>query len=249
MSQACAVFVTLLLATWARPAFAENPEAIGSPIEYSVLTPGLQSKFFVVTAQDLTLIGVSHYANMGQSKALRKLVERERYEPCGRLSQQIVAALQAAGHTAIDEPIPRAAPGRSQSLSRMDIPERPRGEVLLDVTIDWIGLRADTSGQSFRPALSLTWRLIGANGQLIAPGRLLTYNGRPAYYSVGDVGISMAPLPSPAPPPTQPNADPGKGCEFKSFKAAADDPRTLWSCFDAAFRGAADLLAIELSRR
>lgn len=249
MRQSITVSAALLLLAVALSAGAETPPESDRLVDYSVLTPGLAGKFLVFTAPDLTIIGVSRHANTEQTKALRQLVERERYEPCSRLGPQIMAALQAAGYSAAEEPIIRAAAGRPQSLARADLPENPRGMVLLDVTIEWLGLRADMTGQAYRPALALTWRLISRRGELVAPGRLLTYNGRAAYYSVGGVGLSLAPLPSRAPPPGQPNVDPGKSCEFDSFKAAEDDPRAIWNCLDAAFRGAGDQLAFELSKR
>jgi len=61
--------------------------------------------------------------------------------------------------------------------------------------------------------------------------------------------MSMAPLPSPAPALSQPDVDPGKSCEFNSFKEAEENPQALWNCFDAAFRGASDQLVMELSKR
>ena len=60
--------------------------------------------------------------------------------------------------------------------------------------------------------------------------------------------MSLAPLPSPAQAPSQPDIDPGKSYEFNSFKEAEDFSQVLWNCF-AAFRCASDQLVLELSKR
>ena len=71
-------------------------------------------------------------------------------------------------------------------------------------------------------------------------GALVTRTGSFPGSALAGAAMSMAPLPSPAPTLSQPDVDPGRSCEFNSFKEAEDNPQALWNCFDVAFRGASD---------
>ncbi len=224
----------------------EPPATTGAPVEFSVLTPGLEGKFVVFTGIDLTLVGISHLSDIRRSNALRELVERESYDPCPRIAAAITAALKDAGRTGIHEPISRRLPGRLQSLTLSDLPENPQGALLLDVTIQWIALRALATSDKFRPVIWLTWRLISPRGELVAPGRELRYAHAPPQKK--SAGARSAAAPTSGATPAAPPSDAGTQelCSFRSFDLARKDPEALWTCFDEAFLAAGKLLVDQL---
>lgn len=244
-------FVSLLaLCGGATPAPAdERPATAGAPVEFSVLTPGLEAHFRVSTGFDLSMVGITGLTNRRHTKALRKMVEEEGHDASRRIADAILMALHDAGRTGIHEPIPRRPAGRLQSLTAAELPEEPKGAMLLDITIGWIGLHAEVSMDSLRPALSLTWRLISPDGNLVEPGRELRY--------VHQSGRKKPRLTDPALRPNQknptiavlPETDEQKFCSFSSFSAARKDPAQLWDCFDDAYSAAARKLVDQLPER
>lgn len=244
-------FVSLLaLCGGATPAPADEPPATaGAPVEFSVLTPGLEAHFRVSTGFDLSMVGISGLTNRRHTKVLRKMVEEEGHDASRRIADAILVALHDAGRAGIHEPIPRRPAGRLQSLTVAELPEEPKGAMLLDITISWIGLHAEVSMDSLRPALFLTWRLISPDGNLVEPGRELRY--------VHQSGRKKPRLTDPALRPNQknptiavpPETDEQKFCSFSSFSAARKDPAQLWDCFDDAYSAAARKLVDQLPQR
>jgi hypothetical protein len=232
----------------------EPPVALAAPVEFSVLTPGLEGRFHVFTAVDfLALVGIPSYVDYGRTKALRKLVESEGYDPGRPVADAILAALDDAGRTGTYEPLARRPAGHLQSLVVDDLPPDPEGSVLLDVTINWIGLSGNTTGDKLRPAFSLTWRLIAPDGKLIAPGRELRYIHEPVHKKPAVVDPALHSRAAPAAPaaPAARQSDPRKQefCSIRSVKAAQEEPTTLWQCFDDAYRAAAKVLVEQLPKR
>jgi len=239
------------------PGSAEEPPAVtAAPVEFSVLTPGLEGRFYVFTGVDLLdLVGLSAFVDNERNKALRKLVESEGYDPHRPIAEAILAALHDAGRTGAHEPITRRPAGHLQSLTVDDLPPDPKGAVLLDVTINWIGLYSSATGDKLRPAFSLTWRLISPDGKLIAPGRELRYVHEPERRKSRSRVVDPALHPNAARAPAEPKPEPEpepvaqEFCSIRSIKAAQEEPAALWACFDEAYLAAARRLVEQLPQQ
>ena len=84
---------------------ATLPVAPSRPTDYSVLTPAVSGRLEVVTAQDVTGFGINTDSNIGRKFTLRDLADANGYDPAPRLQTQLIAALQAAGYVAAQEPM------------------------------------------------------------------------------------------------------------------------------------------------
>lgn len=250
LSKAIRTLLTfLLLYCGALPASADDlPSTTGTPIEFSVLTPGIEGPFRACTGIDLSMVGITGLTDIARTKALRKLVEEAGYDPSRQIADTIVVALRDAGRTGIHEPIPRRPPGRIQALSADDLPREPKGALLLDITINWIGLCSAVSFDAMRPAFSLTWRLISRDGKLVAPGRELQYvhQSERRKPKLTDPALHSNPKSRPAAPP--PETETQKFCSFPSITAAQKDTAALWNCFDEAYLAAARKLVDQLPK-
>ncbi len=231
----------------------EPPAVIAAPVEFSVLTPGLEGGFHVFTSVDLlTFVGLGGHVDHARTKTLRNLVESEGYDPSRPIADAILAALIEASRSGTHEPIVRPPAGHLQSLSVDDLPSDPKGAVLLDVTINWIGLNAYSNGDKLHPAFSLTWRLISPDGKLIAPGRELRYvHEAERNKKKKSTLVDPALHPNAAPAPTEPEPEPvaQEFCSIRSMKAAQEDAAALWACFDVAYLAAARKLVAQLPPR
>lgn len=236
-------------------ASAQEPSAeIAAPVEFSVLTPGLEGRFHVFADFDvIAFAGLPNFVDAGRTKSLRKLVETEGYDPGRSIADAILTALHDAGRTGTYEPIARRQAGHLQSLSAEDLPPDSRGAVLLDVTIDWIGLSSSVTAARLRPVFSLTWRLISPDGKLIAPGRELRYVHEPERKKKSPV-VDSALHPHAARPPAEPKLEPEPEpvaqdfCSIRSINAAQAEPMALWECFDEAYLAAARKLVEQLPK-
>jgi len=219
---------------------------------YAVLTPAVESRFYVNSGVDISgfvspVGGVGHFGDRRQTKALQALVDREAYDPGRPLAHQLVRALNQAGHTATHQPISRRPPGRIQSLSRDDIPPLPGATMLFDLTIQRIGLHSDLAFSRFFPAIVIRWRLLDPDGEILEPSRVLVYYHDPAYLSPtygGKTPIEPPPDPSTVPPAVRVS----DACGYHSVEAAEENPPALWACFDEAFQGAIGRLIFELDK-
>ncbi|MBM2854241.1 MAG: hypothetical protein HW417_1169 [Steroidobacteraceae bacterium] len=222
---------------------------ITAPVEFSVLTPGLEGRFQVFTAVDvLAIVGLGNYVDHERTKALRKLVESDDYYPGRPIADAILAALHDAGRSGTHEPITRPPAGHLQSLAADELPPDPKGAVLLDVTINWIGLHGNTTGDKLRPAFSLTWRLISPDRKLIAPGRELRYIHEPQRKKSAVVDPALHSRAAAAPAAPQPEPVTQEFCSIRSVKAAQEEPSALWECFDEAYLAAARKLVEQLPK-
>ena len=132
--------------------------------DFSVLTPAMQGRFFVSSAVDVTAffppgVAIGQLATSGRTKQLRALVEREAYDPIRTIADRLIDALAVASYRAAYEPVPRGPAGSLHSLSWGDLPERPQGELIFDLTVHWICLCADVTFSDHYPAISVSWRL------------------------------------------------------------------------------------------
>ncbi len=149
---------------------AEGQAAPARP-EYSVLTPAVEAQINVAAGLSAANLvpGASVFKDLAtrdNTLRLQKLAVEERFDPARWLADRLVEALAEAGHTAAYEPIPRKAPGSTQSLSRSDLPEKAKGELFLDVTIRLICLCRGDQYFDFSPALSLAWRVRPATSRM-----------------------------------------------------------------------------------
>jgi hypothetical protein len=228
----------------------EQPAVTAAQIEFSVLTPGLEGGFQVFTSFDLlTYVGLGGHVDHGRTKTLRHLVESEGYDPGRPIADAILAALIKAGRSGTHEPITRRPAGHLQSLTVDDLPSGPKGAVLLDITINWIGLHANVNGDKLRPAFSLTWRLISPDGKLIAPGRELRYVHEPQRKKSTVVDPALHPHAAPALVEPKPEPVAQEFCSIRSVQAAQEEPAALWACFDEAYLAAARKVVEQLPQR
>lgn len=228
---------------------AETPDS-DAAIDFSVLTPAMEGKYYVASGIDLTAF-VPPYLALGElgkgrrSEQLRALVAREGYEPERTIAERLIDRLGEASYRAAHEAIRRKPAGSVQSLSWGDLPERPQGKFVLDLTIGWICLCADIAFTKFYPAISLNWRLLDpARQEVVLPTRKLVYHHFPSWYRQGksqrptDAGAGTA--------PEYPVEDVAESCGFNSVKEAEENPAMLWGCFGEAYDAALRRLVIDL---
>lgn len=229
--------------------WAEGTEPAAAPADYAVLTPAVEGRFHVASGVDLTAfvspMGIGNLGDQRQTRSLRALVERDRYDPAARFADRLVQSLVESGFSAVHEPIARRPAGRVQSLAWGDLPQVPRGNVMIDVTISWVCLCSDVAFTRFWPAISLRWRLLGPGQDLIEPSHHLVYYHYPAFYQ----RRKSQPGDSPPDPSTiPPEAVVSDSCGYRSAKAAGDDPEGLWGCMDAALQAAANRMVFDLKK-
>jgi hypothetical protein len=235
------------------PPASESAEGQAAPArpEYSVLTPALETQIKV--AAGLSAANLVPGANVFKDLAtrenslkLQKLAVEERFDPAQRLADRLVEALAEAGHSAAYEPIPRKAPGSKQSLSRSDLPEQPKGELILDVTIRMICLCRGDSYFDFSPAFSLAWRVLDSRGGIVEPTRIMTY-----VHDDGPTPASKASRRSDrqeaaAAESRYPTVAVSASCNFKDVDDGLSNPTLLWGCFGEAMDVAVDRLVLDL---
>lgn len=214
---------TLLLVTGAKPAAAQQQptDPAASPVEYSLLQPGIAGKYFVVTVEDFTMwIGLGGHQNSLRSNSLRDLVVKEGYDASSILAVALQAELAAAGYRTEVEPVPRARDGQPQRLSRSDLPTSPAGLFLLDVVIDSIGLAAPSNGYAWQPAFQLSWRVMRPSGEIVIPTNVFVHGP----YTKDGEKLSET------------------KCALPNFNATMKQPQALWDCFDLGLREASRAL-------
>jgi len=231
-------------------ALAMGDESAARP-DFSVLTPAMQGRFFMSSNIDLTAfvppgVAFGQLATSGRTKQLRALVEREGYDPTRTIADRLVDALAASSYRAVYEPIARKPAGSMQSLSWGDLPERPQGELMLDLTVHWICLCADVTFTKHYPAMSVSWRLLDPAQEVVEPSRTLTYHHFPAW--VYDKKEKAAEARGATPVVAYPVETVSESCGFASVKAAEENPAVLWGCFGEAFDAASRRLVIDLER-
>jgi hypothetical protein len=220
--------------------------------DFSVLTPAMQGRFFVSSAVDVTAfippgLAIGQLATSGRTKQLRALVEREAYDPIRTIADRLIDALAVASYRAAYEPVPRGPAGSLRSLSWGDLPERPQGELILDLTVHWICLCADVTFSNHYPAISASWRLLDpARQEVVEPSRTLTYYHFPSWYHDRKEETANTRGATPATP--YPAESVSETCGFASIKAAEENPAVLWGCFNEAFDAMARRLVIDLKR-
>lgn len=219
---------------------AQATEEAETPVEYSVLTPAVEGKFYVVSGLDPAAWippyqSLASYGDKSRTKMLRVLVEREGYEPGKPFADRLLLALNEASILSVHEPISRRPAGRIQSLSWGDLPESPHGKLMFDVTIRWLCMCSDIAFSKFYPSIAFSWRVLDPRREIVEPGREMVYRHYPAWYTKN-------------PLPEYPVAIVSEACGYDSVKDAEKDPQALWQCFDEAFEAAADRLIVDLKR-
>lgn len=208
------------------PAESTAPAAQTGPVEYSILTPALESEYVVYTAWDVLIDLVTSHVNTAYSRQLRAAVKKDGFDAKDRLAIAIQEALVDAGFPTNIEFVPRAPDGKVRGLSRGELPEDPKGRYLVNVTVNGIGLGASSSLSSNHPYLSLTWQLYTRDGQRV--GFLHKYEQLPGFGTSHDKNLSTV------------------DCDLPSFSKLMEEPTPLWACFDQAFRTAALALVPEI---
>jgi hypothetical protein len=225
---------------------AESPPAI----EFSVLTPAMEGRFVVATGFDFTMLvppylELSKLAGGAKSGRLRALVARHKYRPERTIAERLVDALNAASYQAVHEPIARKPAGSIQSLAWSDLPERPQGRLMLDVTIRWICLCSEVAFTKLYPGIALSWRLLDARRSVVQPTRTMTYLHSPL--SMQTKKPRSAPDRNPVAVREYPPEKISESCGFSSVAAAEESPEVLWGCFGEAYDAALRRLVIDLT--
>lgn len=206
---------------------AESPAAApaqpAAPIEYSILTPALETEYVVYTAWDVLIDIITSHVNTAYSRQLRAAVKKDGFDAKDRLAIAIQEALVDAGFPTNIEFVPRPPDGKVRGLSRSDLPEDPKGRYLVNVTVNGIGLGASSSLSSNHPYLSLTWQLYTRDGQRV--GFPHKYQQVPGSYERQHAPVD---------------------CDLPGFSGLMEDPAPLWACYDRAFRAAALALVPEI---
>lgn len=240
--------VAMMLAAWLSLTAASAEES-GPPADFSVLTPAMEGQFLVGTGVDFTTliasVSVADFARGAWNDRLRLLVAREGYEPERIIADSLIERLAEAAYRAVYEPIPRKPAGSVQSLSWDDLPEQPRGELMLDVTIRWICLCADVAFATYYPAISINWRLLDSRRSVVQPTRTLSYVHRPPPTINRRRAERLRKKQGPPPYPVETVSE---ACKFDSVKAAEENPTVLWGCFAEAYDAALRRLVIDLEK-
>ena len=238
----CRAFLTIALCGLLPvAASAEEQGESGAPIDFSVLTPAMVGRFQVASGVDFTgfippYLAFSRLASGQKSSQLRSLVERERYDPARTIADRLIEALGESSYRAVYEPIARKAAGSIQSLAWSDLPERPQGELMLDITIQWICLCSDVAFTKLYPAISMSWRILDSPQEIVEPTRNIIYFHFPAWYGK-------------KPPESEyPVVEVSESCGFDSVKDSEKDPQVLLGCFGEAYDAALRRLVIDLKK-
>lgn len=242
------LLTSVCLASTSR-SWADGTDPAAAPADYAVLTPAVEGRFHVASGVDLTAfvspMGIGNLGDQRQTRSLRALVERDSYDPAAQFADRLVQSLVESGFSAVHESIARRPAGRVQSLAWGDLPEAPRGNVMIDVTISWVCLCSDVAFSKFWPAISLRWRLLGAGQDLIEPSHNLVYYHYPAFYQGRKLPTGKPP---PDPSTIPPEAVVSETCGYRSAKAAGEDPKGLWRCMDEALQAAANRMVFDLKK-
>jgi len=231
-------------------AVAETAQTVAD-VDISVLTPAMEGRYWVGSGVDLTTfippyVALSKVGSGATNERLRALVVRERYQAERTLADRLIDRLAEASYRAVHEPIRRKPAGSVQTLSWGDLPEHPRGELMLDVTIRWICLCADIAFTKHYPAISLSWRLLDPARAVIRPTTVLTYHHFPDWYRKQRARPEGGANQDPAPAyPVEPVSE---SCGFDSVKDAEKNPEVLWGCLGEAYDAALRRLVIDLQK-
>lgn len=223
-------------------------------IDLAVLTPAMEGRYIVASEFDVTsllppFLAIGNMGHSARSEQLRALVARERYRPERTIADRLIEALGRASYRAVHQTISRKPAGSVQSLSWDQLPQRPRGELVLDLTIRWICLCSDLAFSRYYPAVSFNWRLLDpARPAVVLPTRTLTYVHHPATHDSGKDRTPGTLAGESAPASPYPVEKVSESCGFKSVKAASEKPDVLWGCLGEAYDAALRRLVIDLQK-
>lgn len=240
------------LAGWltitAAPAEASDPP----DTDFSVLTPAMEGQFIVAstgidpTALIPPYLPLHSFGKGQRTDQLRALVAREGYKAERTIADSLIERLAEASYRAVYEPIGRKPAGSMQSLAWDDLPEHPRGELMLDITIRWICMCSVVAFARHYPAISLSWRLLDPARVVVQPTRTMYYFHHPAMQGAQHVSSSTGITAAPA--VAYPVEAVSESCGFNSVKEMEKDPAVLWGCLGEAYDAALRRLVIDLKK-
>ena len=210
----------------------------------------MDGHFIVATQLNLNTLypflgSLGDFVNQSRTRQLRKMVKSERYDPARTLADRLIDRLGDAGYSAVYEPIAREPPGTVQALAWSDLPEQPKGRLILDLNISWVCLCSATSYQKTYPSISISWRLLDPPQEVVLPSRSLVYYHIPWNPPKRRTPSAAA---KPSEPPPYPPVTVSESCGFSSLDEAEDNPARLWGCFGEAYDVALERLVIDLKR-
>jgi len=237
------------LAILAANAETADPSAV---VDFSVLTPAMEGQFIVAsTGIDPTALVPPylplHSFGKGQrTDRLRAIIAREGYQPERTIADRLIDRLAEASYRAVYEPIRRRPAGSMQSLAWDHLPEHPRGELMLDVTIRWICMCSIVAFAKYYPAISMSWRLLDPARVVVQPTRTMYYFHHPAMQGAKHVSSSTGITTASA--VAYPVETVSESCGFNSVKEMEMDPAALWGCLGEASDAALRRLVIDLKK-
>ncbi len=244
----------MTLAGWLTAAAGSpQPAEAALAIDFSVLTPAMEGRYFIGSGVDFTTwippyVALSKVGSGAKNDRLRSLVARERYEPEREIADRLIERLAEASYRAVYEPVERKPAGSVQSLSWSDLPEHPGGRLMLDITIRWICLCADIAFTKYFPAISISWRLLDPAQVVVLPSRTLSYHHFPAWYQGEGRPRHSARDRTKPPQPEYPVENVSEACGFDSVKEMEKNPMLLWGCLGEAYDAALRRLVIDLKK-
>jgi hypothetical protein len=180
--------------------------------------------------------GVSAVTGTQSTMLFTSYAKRDGFDAAERFSSQLLSVLRAKGRDAITVKVSRPTRGPPRPLERGDLPAIEDGRAMLDVQFAFIAVAAISEFSAYKPALSLTYRVVGANGQLLQGSRVLTYRegttkGLPGWFAKpGSFGNATSMTSEKL---VEFNNDPA--CTWKTFNQVKDSTARVWLCFDDAF--------------
>ncbi len=212
------VAVALLL-----PGVAASGEGLQT---ISVVTPATPTRWSAVAGGLMQL--VDPWGDESKASQLKRMAKEDRFDLAKRVQQGLLEALAGRGHVALPLTVSRPAELVPGPLARDRLPQTALPGSLLDVSVEWFGLYRSGALESYRPLLAVSYRLLGAKGDLQRSSRRIHYNAPKDMGRGGEVIAATG------------------DCEWQSFDAFPKDRARLWGCMDAAIMTVAERIALRL---
>jgi hypothetical protein len=204
--------------------------------EIAVLSPAYSGQLDAAVDTDIT-----SYLSLGLSDVVRNTPERIRkfnalavdneFDAIDLLQKALLTQLAKVNRTAEVLPVVRRA--RIAPLARDEVPENSGARLLLDISIQYLGIYSSAAGAMYQPAVLLQYRWVGPSGELVEGTRKIRYNSlfltaeerdRPRSItgqkrSTGNEVVLKA----------------AEECLFRTFEAVQEQHQKVWGCMELAF--------------
>jgi hypothetical protein len=186
----------------------------------SVVTPGTPSRWSAAAGGLMKI--VDPWGDEDKAALLKRMAKEDRFDLAKRMQQHVLEALANRGRVALPLDVVRPAELSPGPLPRDRLPRQALPGSLVDVSVEWFGLYKTGAFESYRPMVAVSFRVVGANGNLEQSTRRIHFN---VPSDLGKGGETIA----------------AEGdCEWKSFDDLRKDRARLWGCMDAALEKVAE---------